>query len=100
MSSAISESGETIVLGAPGDFNFFTSAGSAFVYTGTGASWTLVKKVVASNPSDTAIMGYGSDTTDKYSLVGAPDTEIFGLNRGLAYIYVGDTLQSLTVEKL
>jgi uncharacterized repeat protein (TIGR01451 family) len=66
-------SGDTVVIGAPGDDDQNGNSGSAYMFVRYDTSWSELEEVYAQNPSNNdhfgASVGISSDTV----LVGAPD---------------------------
>ncbi len=87
---SVAVSGDTIVVGAPGDDDAGTDSGSAFVYhrNKDGADlWGLVVQLTAADaaPGDSfgAAVGISGDTV----AVGAPDSDVATNERGSAYVF-------------
>ncbi len=103
ISSAID--GNTVVVGArqdnlnPGTPGSVNGQGSAYIYTGSGASWTLQQKVTASDPLIGGTFGESCAILGDRIVVGTFNaTSGLGPNRGAAYLYQrsGTTWTQLT----
>jgi hypothetical protein len=81
ISAAIS--GSTAVLGAPGK-NSFT--GAAYVYTGSGSTWTQRAKLTATDGFSGDYFGNSVALSGSTAVVGAP---LKGANSGAAYVFTG-----------
>lgn len=74
---AVAISGDTIAVSSPYDDEIFgpdylESAGSVYVYTGSGASWTQTARLTASNPGEEDLFGYDIALDGDTLVVGAP----------------------------
>ncbi|MFO0580011.1 MAG: MYXO-CTERM sorting domain-containing protein [Polyangia bacterium] len=80
---------DTVIVGAPGaDVAGKADAGAAYVFTGSGTSWSLQKKLVASDAAAGDGFGgavaYGADT----ATVGAPGADLGAkADAGAAYVF-------------
>lgn len=76
----------TLVVGEPGRL---TSTGAAYVYTGSGASWTLQQALTASDAASGDAFGHSVAVRGDLALIGAYDEESVSspLNRGSIYVF-------------
>ena len=82
---SVSISGNTIVVGAIGDNTYH---GAAYVFTGSGSSWTQAAKLVASDGAQKDFFGSSVATSGTTIVVGA-DGATIGLasGQGAAYVF-------------
>jgi len=84
---AVAISGDTIVVGAPGDDDVGTNSGAAYVFTNVGGVWTQTGKLIA--PPVVGGDNYASavDVDGDIMVISASLTDTAGSNSGAAYIY-------------
>ena len=86
--TSLALSGNTALVGDPNKTVGPESAGAAYVYTGSGASWTQQAQLSASDPSGADHFGASVALSGNTALVGAFDKTVAGQNyAGAAYIY-------------
>ncbi len=75
---ALSADGNTALVGAPYEDGVQAEAGAASVFTRSGSTWTLLKKLTATTPTTAAHFGFSVALTADGSraVVGAPDTKV------------------------
>jgi len=82
-------SGDTALIGAPGDDDKGSNSGSVYVFRRTGSTWTQWGKLTASD--GLAGDGLGSDNSislsGPYALVGAPYADDKPTQSGAAYVF-------------
>lgn len=76
-----------IIVGAYRDDDAGTNAGAAYVYSGSGASWTLEGKLVASNGAAGDGFGYNVAIGGNTVVVGALYDDDLGTDAGSAYVF-------------
>ncbi len=85
---AVALGGNVALIGAPADsvagHNY---AGSAYVFIGSGASWTFLQKIEASNPSSTSWFGWCVDLSTTTALIGAQLGNGAAYSSGAAYVF-------------
>jgi len=84
-SVAVSSDGSAAMVGAPGD-----EAGSAYVFSGTGGSWTQTGKLTAEDGDSGDFFGdsVAVSSDGSAAMVGAPgDEDPNGYNAGSAYVF-------------
>lgn len=95
--TAVSVSGDTIVVGAPGDDDTVAGAdaGSAYVFVRTDGVWSEDEKLLA--PDLAASDGFGAAVAASLEtvVVGAPVGDSGAADSGAAYVYVYDSLSAL-----
>ncbi len=64
--------------------------GAAYVFSGSGATWTLVKKLTASDGASSDDFGASVDITATHAIVGALNDDAPQVNRGSVYIFGKD----------
>lgn len=79
--------GDTAVVGAPRDGEAATNAGAAYVFTRTGASWTLQQKLVLEGATTPEYFGKSVSISGTTILVGASAVHSY---TGAAYVFVWD----------
>ena len=91
--SAVAFDGATAVIGAPGNTegDGFSSAGGAYVFTGSGTSWTQQTEFSASDPYSNARFGAAVAVSGDTILAGAPgNTNPYDdSGQGSAYLFTG-----------
>ncbi|HKP69955.1 MAG TPA: FG-GAP-like repeat-containing protein, partial [Pyrinomonadaceae bacterium] len=89
---SVAISGDTILAGAPNDdFSSLDNAGSAYVFTRSGQTWSEQSKIVASDPTGFSMFGSSVAIDGNNALIGSPDSENGGSFRhGSAYVIVRD----------
>ncbi|NOS99064.1 MAG: hypothetical protein HOP29_00365 [Phycisphaerales bacterium] len=85
--SAIAISGDRAVVGAPGDDDGGADAGAAYVFERSGAVWTPVGKLTATDASTGQDFGRSVSVSGGLIIVGAPGDDEFGDGAGAGYVY-------------
>lgn len=90
LGSSISMSGDTLIIGTPGDdVGANVDQGSAYIFVNSGTTWTQQAKLVASDGAASAFFGGSVSISGNTAIVGAArhrgGTEY---NMGAAYIFV------------
>ena len=86
--TSLALSGNTALVGDPNKTVGEESAGAAYVYTGSGASWTQEAELSASDASGADHFGASVALAGNTALIGAFDKTVAGQNyAGAAYIY-------------
>ncbi|MCA8911334.1 MAG: cadherin-like domain-containing protein [Planctomycetes bacterium] len=71
---SVAVSGDTLVAGAIGDdHSGYSDAGSAYVFTRSGTSWTEQAKLTANDARDFDGLGYAADVDGDTVVIGCPD---------------------------
>jgi hypothetical protein len=83
----ISLSGDTALIGAPGDSDDGDSSGSAYVFTRIGTIWTQQAKLVALDGHTGDYFGYAVSVCDDTGIVTAPQDDDKGADSGSAYVF-------------
>jgi len=78
--------GETVVVGAPGDDDGGSSAGSAYVFVRTAGVWTQRQKIAANDPSVSAMFGEVAISGNSI-VVGAEGGGVMTPGSGSAYFF-------------
>lgn len=80
--------GDTIVVGAPEeDASGISNAGSVYVFTRSGTTWTQQAKLNAADPAASDFFGYKVAVDGDTIVVGAPFDDETTANTGSAYIF-------------
>ena len=83
--SAVSMSGDTVVVGAYRDDDGGSSSGSAYVFVRNAGAWTEQQKLTASDAASANAFGRAVSVNDDTVLIGAPRNNSFG--PGHAYVF-------------
>ena len=83
--SSISVSGDTVIIGAPGEHS---KDGAAYVFVLVGASWTLQQKLQASNGTSGAQFGISVAVSGDTAMVGANLDSINAYRAGSVHVFV------------
>lgn len=108
--SSVSLEGNQVVIGASHDENSISyRAGAAYVFTNDGTSWSLNKKIYATDAASDDYFGHSVSVSGGMALVGAYGDDDNGADSGSAYLFdIGSTtgfapldfsLRSLTVRE-
>jgi len=84
---AVALSGDTAVIGAPGDDDRGTSSGAAYLFVRNGTRWSQKEKLVASDGGASDAFGTSVSISGDTVVVGAPSIS-GGSSRGAAYVFV------------
>ena len=87
---SVSLSGNSAIVGAPGDDTGAGSAGSSYVYYFDGTSWSLEQKLVATDGAGWDKFGESVSIFNDSLVVGAPGDDDKGSSSGSSYIYYFD----------
>lgn len=79
--------GGLIIVGANKNLN---SKGAAYVFSGSGSTWTQVKKLVASDGASPDEFGFSVDISATHAIVGSLNDDAPQVNRGSVYIFGKD----------
>ena len=80
-------SGDTALVGAVNDKNMGIATGSAYVFVGTGTSWTQQAKLAASDGAASDSFGHSVSLSGDTALVGARYDDDNGTSSGSAYVF-------------
>jgi hypothetical protein len=83
----VSLSGETALIGAPGDSDYGDSSGSAYVFTRTGTTWTQQQKLLPLDGYVWDYFGYAVSLSGDTAIVSAPQDDDEGEDSGSAYVF-------------
>jgi hypothetical protein len=86
--SSVAISGETAIVGAPGDDAPANNSGSAYVFVRTGSIWTEQAKLTASDGAAGDQFGTSVAISGETVAVGAFEDDIGSSNEGSAYVFV------------
>ena len=95
--SSISVSGDTVVIGAPGEHS---KDGAAYVFVRVGASWILQQKLQASNGTSGAQFGISVAVSGDTAMIGANLDSINAYRAGSVYIFVRSEMTWTLQQKL
>jgi hypothetical protein len=90
---SVSISGGTILVGADGEDGAGTDRGAAYIFAkdqGGTDNWGQVAKLVSSDPGDADRFGYAVALDADSALVGSPEEDGSGTDRGAAYLFARD----------
>ncbi|MGO9109892.1 MAG: IPT/TIG domain-containing protein [Thermoguttaceae bacterium] len=95
---SVSISGSTIVIGAIGNNAY---AGAAYVYTGSGSTWTQTAKLVASDGATQSYFGSSVSISGATIVVGADGATVgTASGQGAAYVFTGSSSTWTQAAKL
>ncbi len=80
-------SGNTIIIGAIYDDDRGTSSGAAYIFVGSGSTWSQQAKLVPSDGSSMDIFGISVAISNNTAVIGAYFDDDRGNNSGSAYVY-------------
>ena len=84
---SFSVSGNTTIIGSPGDDDKGTYSGSAYVFTRTVTTWTQQQKLLASDGAGGDQFGASTCVDGDTAVIAAPYDDDSGLNSGSAYVF-------------
>ncbi|MCH7495657.1 MAG: T9SS type A sorting domain-containing protein [Candidatus Marinimicrobia bacterium] len=84
---SVSISGDYAVVGASGDDDNGTDAGSAYIFKRTGTSWVEEAKLLASDGAAGDWFGHSVSISGDYAVVGARRDDDNGTESGSAYVF-------------
>ena len=92
-STSLNSAGNVALIGAPFEYpNGVNSAGSAYIFTGSGNSWVQTAKITGNDAGADDIFGYSVslNSAGNVALIGASQADPNGAsNAGSAYIFTG-----------
>jgi hypothetical protein len=83
----VSLDGDTALISAGGDNTY---AGSAYIFTRTGTTWTEQQKITASDGAANDVFGNFVWLDGSTALIGAPNDDDNGADSGSAYVFIRD----------
>jgi hypothetical protein len=84
---SVSISGDYAIVGAPGNDDNGTDAGSAYLFKCTGATWAQEAKLISSDGAEDDLFGQSVSISGDYAIVGAPENDDNGTDTGSAYLF-------------
>ncbi len=84
---AVSISGDTALLGAPGDDDRGSSSGSAYLFIRSGVNWSLQRKLTASAGASSDYFGHSVALSGDTALIGSYGDDDRGSASGSAHVY-------------
>ena len=88
LGDSVSIDGDTIIAGTQYEDTTASDAGSAYIFTGSGATWTQQAQIQASDAAATDYFGYSVSISGNTVVVGARFDDDGGTNSGSAYVFV------------
>lgn len=85
---SVSLSGNSVVVGAPGDADYGAYSGSTYVFVRNGTIWTEQDKLNASDSGAGDSFGYSVSMSGDIMIVGAYDDDDNGSDSGSAYAFL------------
>lgn len=85
--TSVSLSGDTVVIGSPGDNGLAEKSGTAYVFTRSGGVWTEQNKLLAVNATLNSAFGTSVGLSGTTAMVGAPFTSDPKFESGAAYFF-------------
>jgi len=98
--SAVSLSGDSVVIGASRDDDNGFDSGSAYVFTRAGTMWTQQQKLMASDGAADDRLGESVSISGDTVVVGATGDDDHGSSSGSGYVFVRSGALWLQQEKL
>ncbi|REJ76430.1 MAG: hypothetical protein DWQ47_12560 [Acidobacteria bacterium] len=89
--SAVSISGDTVLVGAPNDDDGGADSGSAYSFQDVEGIWTETAKSIASDPAATDGFGSSVSISGDTAVAGAPLDDDSGADSGSAYVFKRNT---------
>ncbi len=93
-------SGETVIIGAPGNSGVRTRSGSAYIFERNGEIWAQAAKLIANDVRSGDGFGFSVGISGETVIVGAPFADDASGNSGNAYIFEREELTWTLVEQL
>ncbi|UCD75008.1 MAG: hypothetical protein JSV91_14620 [Phycisphaerales bacterium] len=90
---AVAVDGDVAIIGAPGDSDQGTYAGSAYIFRYDGEFWVEEAKLLAFGRSDNDFFGWAVDIEGDVAVVGAPHSPYYPAATGSAYVFRYDGSQ-------
>jgi hypothetical protein len=84
---SVSLDGDTALIGAPFHDDNGADAGSAYMFTRTGTTWTQQRKLLASDPAAGDCFGGSVSLSGDTALIGAPYDDDNGADSGSVYMF-------------
>jgi len=84
---SVAISGSRVVVGAQGNNDGGPSAGSAYVFTRTGTTWSEDAKLTAVDPAEFDYFGGSVAISDNSVIIGVDGDDDFGTGSGSAYVF-------------
>lgn len=86
--ASVDISGDSVVVGAPGDNVAASDSGSAYVFVRSGTTWTEQQRVSASDGTDGNELGRSVSISGEYVVAGSRLADFGGFNNaGAAYVF-------------
>ncbi|MEI7899836.1 MAG: hypothetical protein WCK89_06255 [bacterium] len=86
--ASVSLSGDTAVIGAPGDDDAGNGSGSAYVFVRSGTSWSPQAKLTAADAAAEDQFGTSVSLSGDNAVIGVPGSDGAGSYSGSAYVFV------------
>jgi PKD repeat protein len=84
---SVSISGGYVIVGAPTDRDSGINSGSAYIFEGSGSSWSQAAKLTAGDGAAQDLFGRGVSISGMYAIAGAFGDDDKGAESGSAYIF-------------
>ncbi|MBX3290498.1 MAG: VCBS repeat-containing protein [Acidobacteria bacterium] len=84
---SVAISGDTAIIGAPGDDDNGSESGSAYIVTRNGGQWTEMQKLTASDGAAGDSFGTSVSISGDTAIVGSMQDDDAGTNSGSVYIF-------------
>jgi hypothetical protein len=89
------------VIGAPWADDPVSAQGAAYIFTRTGAAWTMTQKILATDPMPDDNFGYHLSTNGNYILIGSSYGDFLpGDNHGSSSLYLFNNSHASLVKKI
>jgi acetyltransferase-like isoleucine patch superfamily enzyme len=97
---SVAVAGDTAVIGAQADDHAGSGAGSAYVFTRSGTTWTQQAKLTASDAAEGDNFGFSVALAGDTAVIGAWDDNDAGTGSGSAYVFTRSGTTWTEQEKL
>ncbi len=94
---ALGITGDYAIIGAPGDDQYGSNSGAAYVFTYNSGTWSQVDKLISSDIQAGDYFGYTISANGDYLLIGTPITNSYA---GAVYVFKNTNGTWLQVQKL
>ncbi len=98
--NSVSVSGDTALIGAPGDDDNGSGSGSVYVYRFNGTSWAQEAKLLPTDGAEGDQFGSSISVSGDAAVIGSPHNDDYGDQTGSAYVFRFDGTNWVQEAKL
>ncbi|MBU1653063.1 T9SS type A sorting domain-containing protein, partial [bacterium] len=80
-------SGDFVIAGSPSHGELGYNSGAAYLFSGSGGSWSQMEKITAGDGGEDQVFGYAVAVGTDHLIVGKPWDDDMGEDAGSAYVY-------------